>query len=163
MPFYLRVNVLSKYTDDGWGLASHGDTSSIGGDQYPIQAGGTPNAVELEARVRISGMTGNPPVFGTPTAIDGLSQDTTWSQQDQILLGSTLDEVRSGLGEQVVEPGVLGGQAEAHVSAPKGSRSAVANKATACRPDPRHRRFTPHLPAVRPWDTWDEEAGGAGG
>lgn len=94
-PFYLRVNVLSDYTDAGWGVGSHGDTRSIGAgaEGYPtLPPDGSGTSVPVTAEITSTGFAGvNPPVFAVPDSISGLGSDTTWSAQDQLLLGSTLN------------------------------------------------------------------------
>ncbi|MGI8679173.1 MAG: DUF3488 and transglutaminase-like domain-containing protein [Jatrophihabitans sp.] len=92
VPFYLRVNVLSKFTDSGWSVNQHGETSGIQDDQYPtLPAGRERSSVSMQAQIDATGFAGsNPPVFAVPETISGLRGTTTWSPQDQLLLGSTL-------------------------------------------------------------------------
>ncbi|MEO9138080.1 MAG: DUF3488 and transglutaminase-like domain-containing protein [Jatrophihabitans sp.] len=91
-PFYLKVNVLSDYGKSGWGVAAHGDTTNIADQQFPTSGGNSFTTTSLAARVSITKMRGNPPVFDRPVSIDGLPANTTWSSQDQLLLGSQVTE-----------------------------------------------------------------------
>jgi transglutaminase-like putative cysteine protease len=90
-PFYARSNVLDKFTGDGWGVSSHGDTESIASTDFgtlPPAAG--PRSVQFRADITVTGLTGNVPVFTIPDRIDGVSTDTKWSDQDQLLLGGSV-------------------------------------------------------------------------
>ncbi len=104
-PFYLRANVLTSYTDAGWSTDGHGETIALGSNDYPTLPGtaGSGASTDFTARFRISGLGGNPPVFGLPTDISGLPATAGWSPQDQILLGM---RVRDGVEytEQVQQP-----------------------------------------------------------
>lgn len=91
-PFYLRVNVLSAYGKTGWGVAAHGDAASIADQQFPITGGNAFTTTTLAARMSVTKMRGNPPVFDRPASVDGLPSSTTWSSQDQILLGSQVGD-----------------------------------------------------------------------
>ncbi|GAB2461760.1 transglutaminase TgpA family protein [Jatrophihabitans fulvus] len=92
VPYYLRVNVLSDYTDDGWRAGERGDETPAADGDYPVEAEGDGDTVTLDARVNVTGMRGNPPVFALPERIDGLPGDTRWSSQDQLLLGSDIGD-----------------------------------------------------------------------
>ncbi|SHG61149.1 Transglutaminase-like enzyme, putative cysteine protease [Jatrophihabitans endophyticus] len=91
-PYYLRVNVLSNYTGEGWRVGYHGEQVSVSDDDYPLGEGGESESTTLRARIDISAMRGNAPVFGNPTSISGLPGGATWSPQDQLLLGESIDE-----------------------------------------------------------------------
>ncbi|TAM89473.1 MAG: hypothetical protein EPN43_07030 [Jatrophihabitans sp.] len=98
-PFYLRTNVLSTFTGDGWVEASHGVTQPLdttGYDTLPAPASsivspGPGQRLRYEARIQITGMRGNAPVFAVPTVITGLP-GVSWSPQDQLLLGAAVRE-----------------------------------------------------------------------
>lgn len=91
-PYYLRSNVLSEYTDEGWKVGSHGERTPVAGGEFPVDAGGTPDTVSMRARISVDAMRGNPVVFNYPTSITGLSGDTGWSSQDQLLLDASIGE-----------------------------------------------------------------------
>ncbi len=95
-PSYLRVNVLSKYTGPGWQVDGHGSEQSIDSTTYdtdPSSDATTVSTASLQARIHITGLRGNAPVFVVPSSLNGLGGGTTWSTQDQLLLG---DEVQGG-------------------------------------------------------------------
>ncbi|WP_375487127.1 transglutaminaseTgpA domain-containing protein [uncultured Jatrophihabitans sp.] len=93
-PFYLRVNVLERYTGDGWQVADHGDQVSVDANRFDTvpQDGGAENSVSMQAQISITGLRGNAPVFTQPVSINGLTGGT-WAPKDQILLG---DKVTKG-------------------------------------------------------------------
>lgn len=95
-PFYLRANVLTTYTDAGWSTDGHGNTVALGDQTFPTlpDTAAVLPSTDFTARIRISGLGGNPPVFGLPAAVSGLPDTAGWSPQDQILLGM---RVRNGL------------------------------------------------------------------
>ena len=95
-PSYLRVNVLSKYNGAGWQVDGHGSEQSIDSTTYDTDPSSDTISVStasLQARVHITGLRGNAPVFVVPSSLNGLSSGTTWSTQDQLLEG---DEVQGG-------------------------------------------------------------------
>ncbi len=103
-PFYARANVLMNYTDKGWSPLHHGGTQNIGDTVFDT----VPNVparptVNYGARIRITGLSDNPPVFDKPVSVDGVSGDTNWSTEDGLLLGS---QVRQGqeITEEVAQP-----------------------------------------------------------
>ena len=92
-PFYLRVNVLDKYTSDGWRVGDHGNEVAVEQGDFGTEPanGGAENSVGLQARITVTGLTGNAPVFAVPTAVSGLG-GATWSPRDQILLGDPVSK-----------------------------------------------------------------------
>ena len=92
-PFYLRVNVLEKYTDKGWQVGDHGSQVPVEANDYRTQpdGGGGDNSVSMQAKIKIRGLTGNAPVFSIPTTISGLDGNT-WARKDQILLGGKVSK-----------------------------------------------------------------------
>jgi transglutaminase-like putative cysteine protease len=103
-PFYARSNILDKFTGKGWVVSQHGNTEPIGATTFGTQPNtGTPPVGTYRATITISGLTGNAPVFAVPQGVQGLDAGTTWSEQDQLLLGSV---VHSGdtFSEQVAQP-----------------------------------------------------------
>jgi transglutaminase-like putative cysteine protease len=87
-PFYLRSNILDRYTDKGWTVTSHGRTEDLTNTAFGIDPPVTPpQTIDYRASVTISGLTGNPPLFSSPTAVGGIDSGTTWSTEDQLLLG----------------------------------------------------------------------------
>lgn len=91
-PHYLRSNVLAEYSDAGWRVSSHGARESITDDDYRVESGDAPAAVQLEARIDVDGMRGNPVSFNYPERITGLPGDTGWSPTDQLLLDSSVGD-----------------------------------------------------------------------
>ena len=92
-PFYLRVNVLDDYTGKGFQVGQHGNQLPVSGGSFPTQpSGDTSDSVQIRATIKITGLTGNAPVFSVPSSITGLD-GSTWAPKDQILLGS---EVTNG-------------------------------------------------------------------
>jgi transglutaminase-like putative cysteine protease len=90
-PFYLRSNILDHYTDRGWSVTSHGRTEPLTDTAFGTDPPVTPpRTVDYRASIKISGLTGNPPLFSSPTAVGGIESATTWSTEDQLLLGSTV-------------------------------------------------------------------------
>jgi transglutaminase-like putative cysteine protease len=104
-PFYLRANVLTNYSARGWSVARHGGSENIGSTLFDTTPPASPlsNAVTFTARLHITGLSDNPPVFGRPTSVNGLSDSVNWSRQDQLLTGTV---VRDGedFTEQVAQP-----------------------------------------------------------
>ena len=91
-PFYLRENVLSDFVGTGWAPApaGHGIADSLD-LPFATVPDGAPNASgSFTATVRVANLTGNPPVFAVPRDITGLDSATTWSPQDQLVLGSSV-------------------------------------------------------------------------
>jgi transglutaminase-like putative cysteine protease len=89
-PFYLRENVLTRFTGDGWAPADHGPREPINGTDFGTLPGSGIVAHEAyTARIEVSGLSGNPSVFGNPTRIDGLSGGS-WTPQDQLLVGTSV-------------------------------------------------------------------------
>lgn len=95
-PSYLRVNVLSRYNGNGWQVDGHGPEQPIDSTSYDTDPSSDVTSVataSLQARIHITGLRGNAPVFVVPSDLAGLSSGTTWSSQDQLLLG---DDVQGG-------------------------------------------------------------------
>ncbi len=105
--FYLRTNVLSAYSDQGWSVRGHGATESIGSTSFRVTPDTPPVPVsdQFTATVQVDRLGGNAPVFDRPASVSGLDDQVTWSPQDQLLLGS---DVRRGqtYTETVVQPNV---------------------------------------------------------
>jgi transglutaminase-like putative cysteine protease len=88
-PYYLRANVLSNYTDQGWSVGSHGATDNAGSTLFVTD----PPSDQLSTRtyratISVSGLSDTPPVFANPAQIAGLPGRTGWSTADQILVNS---------------------------------------------------------------------------
>jgi transglutaminase-like putative cysteine protease len=103
-PFYVRSNVLDKFTGDGWTVSSHGPTEPLSitsFDTDPPSGGG--RIATFDATITITGLTDTAPVFNIPRGLQGLAAGTTWSSQDQVLLGTRVrkDEIFS---EVVAQP-----------------------------------------------------------
>ncbi|MDT4944698.1 MAG: hypothetical protein QOH14_1431 [Pseudonocardiales bacterium] len=102
-PFYLRANVLATYTDRGWTAATHSDTEKVSSSFFDTlpSTPSTPSTAStdnFQARIDISSLADNPPVFANPTAVDGVSLDATWSRTDQLVLGPRVHR-----GQQITE------------------------------------------------------------
>jgi transglutaminase-like putative cysteine protease len=103
-PFYLRANVLSNYADKGWSPLRHGGTENVRNTRFDTDpAAPERTTVNYTARITITGLADNPPIFGKPTSVDGVDGATHWSTEDELLLGS---RVRSSqqITEQVAQP-----------------------------------------------------------
>ncbi len=90
-PFYVRSNILDKFSGKGWDVSQHGNAEPIGvttfGTEPPTSV---PTVTSYQATMTISGLTGNAPIFSVPQGVQGLDSGTTWSEQDQLLLGSAV-------------------------------------------------------------------------
>lgn len=103
-PFYVRSNVLSAVSDQGWQLDSHGPTEPVATTSYPIiPPDSGADTVDYRATITIRGLGDNAPVFAAPRGTSGLPGDTPWSPQDQLFAGG---RVRAGqqIVEDVVQP-----------------------------------------------------------
>jgi hypothetical protein len=92
-PFYVRSNVLDKFTGTGWVASGHGNTEDLGVttfDTQPVSVGAA-RTTSYEAQITISGLSGNAPVFNLPSHVNGLGNDVRWSAQDQLLIGGSVD------------------------------------------------------------------------
>jgi transglutaminase-like putative cysteine protease len=91
--FYARSNILDRFTGKGWTVTGHGDTEGIDTTSY-----GTQPATDLaptstfRVDVKVTGLTGNAPVFAVPRSVQGLEPAVKWSDQDQLLLGGSVRE-----------------------------------------------------------------------
>jgi transglutaminase-like putative cysteine protease len=103
-PFYARLNVLDKFTGNGWTVSDHGGTEPIGLSGFGTQPiTSEPRTTTFQAQITINGLIGNAPVFSIPRSVEGLDSSAGWSGQDQLLLGS---EVHAGdhITEVVAQP-----------------------------------------------------------
>ena len=90
-PFYVRTNVLDKFNGDGWTASDHGDAEPVdttGFETFPVT--GEPITASFQATITISGLGGNAPVFSVPRGVTGLNPGSSWSPQDQLLLGASV-------------------------------------------------------------------------
>jgi transglutaminase-like putative cysteine protease/arginine exporter protein ArgO len=112
-PFYVRANVLSTFTPDGWRPGDHPDRETIGATAFDTNPP-TPQATleSYTAEIQITGLTDNPPIFAFPQAVIGVPQSTVWSQRDALLLDAT---VHNGdrITEQVGQPAPTTAQLDA--------------------------------------------------
>lgn len=102
--FYVRTNVLSVFSGDGWRVGSRGDTESIGSTVFAVQPDGPlPVGDQFTARFEVKALGGNAPVLDRPISVSGLDGGVRWSGRDRILLGS---DVRRGqtYSETVLQP-----------------------------------------------------------
>jgi transglutaminase-like putative cysteine protease len=98
-PFYLRANVLMNYTDKGWSPLRHGGTENIGDTQFgTVPSVAARPTVNFGARIQITGLSDNPPIFDQPVSVDGVAGDTNWSSEDSLLVGSRVHQ-----GQQITE------------------------------------------------------------
>lgn len=98
-PFYARTNVLDTFTGHGWRVGEHGLTEPVEATAFSSQpVTERPQSVGYRATITITGLSGNPPVFTAPVRTEGLDARTTWSPQDQLLLGSDVQ-----IGQRFVE------------------------------------------------------------
>jgi hypothetical protein len=89
-PFYLRENVLTDYTGKGWGASSHGPQQDVTSSSFStLPATGPVNSTHFDVDIKVTGLTGNPPVFAVPDGVQGMDS-ATWVPQDQLLLGTKL-------------------------------------------------------------------------
>lgn len=103
-PFYLRTNVLDRFTGASWVASEHGGTDPVTATGFETApAPGQVRTVGYQATITITGLSGNPPVFSVPSRIEGLDPRAGWSPQDQLLLGT---DVRNGMqfSEFVAQP-----------------------------------------------------------
>jgi len=100
-PGYLRMNVLSQFTSDGWrNPGTHTPSESVRDNHFaavPSGAVGGSSAL-FEARIMITGLNANAPMFANPDAFQGLTSDMEWDAENQVLRsakvskGSAYDE-----------------------------------------------------------------------
>jgi transglutaminase-like putative cysteine protease len=103
-PFYVRSNVLDEFTGDGWRVSDHGATEPVDETSFgTLPVTSEPHTSNYEARITVTGLGGNAPVFAIPRSVVGTRSGTAWSPQDQVLLG---DSVERGdvLTEDVAQP-----------------------------------------------------------
>jgi len=88
-PYYLRANVLSNYTDTGWRADAHGLREDIGTTMFSTVPPDSPQSTtDFTAALTIDALADNPPVFARPVAVTGVDSATSWSQSDQLLIGT---------------------------------------------------------------------------
>jgi transglutaminase-like putative cysteine protease len=93
VPFYLKTNVLDRYTADvGWSVSGHGASEPLDlSSDFATEPPSTPQRVApFQTKITVSDLTGNAPVFALPTSVDGVDAGTTWSPQDGLLLGKNV-------------------------------------------------------------------------
>jgi hypothetical protein len=118
-PFYLRTNVLSTFQGDGWRPGSDGPRESVTDTQFASSPGTAfqPRTANFTAQMTVSGLRSNPPVFASPTAIQGLSARTSWSPQNMLLIDSKVDGGQQ-ITEQVAQPEPTAAELRAATAAP---------------------------------------------
>jgi hypothetical protein len=95
-PFYARVNVLSRYTGDGWSRGPAGTADDVQDDlvanNFPVDpdVANDISGAEFSATITISGLRGNAPVFTRPIDLSGVGSKTQWNRGDQLLTGDTV-------------------------------------------------------------------------
>ena len=104
-PFYLRTNVLTKFTGSGWVAGKRGATEPVSRTQFPSKPGTPfqPEVVRYSADIAVTGLRSNPPIFGSPTAVQGVDKSTKWSPQDMLLVGS-ITHTGEAFHEDVAQP-----------------------------------------------------------
>ena len=100
VPFYLRTNVLERYTSDvGWSVGDHGPSEPIEDTDFGSAVDGRPaRSVRFKATIHIDRLGGNAPVFTAPQSIYGVAEGTTWNPRDGILLDGKVEK-----GQNIVE------------------------------------------------------------
>lgn len=103
-PFYVRSNVLDKFTGDGWIVGAHGSTEQLDTTSFNTQPpSNAPRTSTYEATINIDGLSGNAPIFSVPSRVSGLGSDFTWSAQDQLLIGGSVHNGQEFV-EEVQQP-----------------------------------------------------------
>lgn len=105
-PFYLRTNVLSTFRGDGWVPGAAEPAAQPLTDPELVSAPGTaypPRVVRFSARIAVTGLRSNPPVFAFPTSIAGVGSSTLWSPRNLLLIGSRVDHGQV-IDEDVAQP-----------------------------------------------------------
>jgi transglutaminase-like putative cysteine protease len=104
-PFYLRTNVLSNFTGDGWRVGPGGSDEPVTGSQFPSSPGTAfqPRVTDFAAQITVTGLRSNPPVFASPTSISGVGATTNWSPRNLLLLDSQVD-AGEVISEEVAQP-----------------------------------------------------------
>lgn len=104
-PGYLVTNILEKVTGSGWQLGpDHGSLEPVDESSFPTEPTTANYAIAgYSAQITITGLTGSPAIFEVPTELTGVSGDSQWSAQDQLVLGPG---VQSGqvIRETVAQP-----------------------------------------------------------
>src|SRR5581483_8729852 len=102
-PYYLRANVLTNFSAAGWSGGGHdGDALASTNFQTNPPAPALPTET-FTAHLVISGLADNPPVFGNPVAVGGLSGSTKWDATDQLLIGTHVSK-HMEIDETVAQP-----------------------------------------------------------
>jgi transglutaminase-like putative cysteine protease len=95
-PFYLRLNVLESYdNNNGWGVGDHGLGENVNTTNFDVLPPLAPPADAFDFQARMTMTTlhrTSPPVFATPQTVNGVSGDTTWSPQDELLLSADVHQ-----------------------------------------------------------------------
>ncbi|HEV7192230.1 MAG TPA: DUF3488 and transglutaminase-like domain-containing protein [Jatrophihabitantaceae bacterium] len=103
-PYYLRANVLANYTDAGWSAAGHHGQNLATTDFQPSPQAPQLRTTTFLARISISGLSDNPPVFANPIAVGGVDTKATgWDAGDQLLIGSHVKK-HQAIDENVQQP-----------------------------------------------------------
>ena len=103
-PFYVRSNVLDKFSGKGWSASGHGPTQHLDATTFDSEPPTSePRLASYEAHITISGLSGNAPVFSLPSRVVGLGSDAGWSAQDQLLVGGSMHSGQS-FDEDVNQP-----------------------------------------------------------
>jgi transglutaminase-like putative cysteine protease len=104
-PFYLRTNVLPIFNGTGWRPGPDGSEAGVDATQFDSSPGTpfAPTIMTFSAQITVHSLHSNPPVFATPSSMSGLSSNTKWSKQNQLLVGA---DIGSGqvIQETVAQP-----------------------------------------------------------
>lgn len=132
--FYLRTNVLSEFVGSGWRTGPNGPEQSLTGNDFASSPGTPhPNRTELySADITVTGLNSNPPIFASPTQINGVGDNTKWDPQDLLLVGSQVAPDQQ-IHESVAQP-----------------NPTIADLRSANQTDPTMRPWL-RLPAIRPY------------
>ncbi|MEP6598881.1 MAG: DUF3488 and transglutaminase-like domain-containing protein [Actinomycetota bacterium] len=105
-PFYLRQDVLDRFTGKGWAHTDNGTTEALTDSVYSqlpsIFRSQLPSA-DYEARITIDQLGGNAVVLQSANRVEGLSDKYRWSPRNQLVVGNGVGEGDSYT-EQVSEP-----------------------------------------------------------
>jgi transglutaminase-like putative cysteine protease len=105
VPFYLKTNVLDRYTDDvGWSVSNHGVVEGLAETGFDTALPTFVSRVSrFSATISVRELSGNAPVFTMPRAMSGLPDQATWSPQDGILTGGSVHRDQQ-IHEDVAQP-----------------------------------------------------------
>lgn len=103
-PYFLRTNVLSRFTGSGWVAGSFGDSEPLRLTGFGTEPQGSDiGAQGFRAHFEINGLSGNPPIFARPVRMRGELGSSAWSPTDQLIVGSKVQKGQT-YDETVLQP-----------------------------------------------------------